>query len=149
MPLSADGEPTVVDSWVTDGKGHHVSGLEVGRNYILVEEEAPESWVKANPVAFSVPDDGKDQEISMTDTRMKANKVDADGKPVEGAELEVRDRRGNLIDKWTSDGTTHDISNLLVGEVYTLIEVKAPEGWFLQILLSLLFLTMRRIRKSA
>ena len=131
MPLSADGEPTVVDSWVTDGKGHHVSGLEVGRNYILVEEEAPESWVKANPVAFSVPDDGKDQEISMTDTRMKANKVDADGKPVEGAELEVRDRRGNLIDKWTSDGTTHDISNLLVGEVYTLIEVKAPEGWVL------------------
>ena len=45
---------------------------------------------------------------------------------VEGAELEVRDMEGNLIDKWVSTKEPHRISNLEENKSYVLTETTCP-----------------------
>ena len=60
------------------------------------------------------------------------NKVDlGNGEEVEGAELTVYDKEGNVVDTWISKkGETHDFgSKLTAGESYTLKETVAPDGY--------------------
>lgn len=124
-----DIEGTVVDQWVTDGEAHYVSGLQAGMSYTLTEVETPEGYVTASPVNFTVMDEGKDIEVTMVDKQVFVTKVDTEVKELAGAELEVRDKDNNVVDTWVSDGTPHAIKGLVVGETYTLIETKAPEGY--------------------
>ena len=124
-----DIEGTVVDQWVTDGEAHYVSGLQAGMSYTLTEVETPEGYVTASPVNFTVMDEGKDIEVTMVDKQVFVTKVDTEVKELAGAELEVRDKDNNVVDSWVSDGTPHAIKGLVVGETYTLIETKAPEGY--------------------
>lgn len=124
-----DIEGTVVDQWVTDGEAHYVSGLQAGMSYTLTEVETPEGYVTASPVNFTVMDEGKDIEVTMVDKQVFVTKVDTEVKELAGAELEVRDKDNNVVDSWVSDGTPHAIKGLIVGETYTLIETKAPEGY--------------------
>lgn len=57
-------------------------------------------------------------------------KTDEDGNPLKGAELEIRDASGRVLDKWTSDGTAHVLEGILsCGESYKLVETKAPNGY--------------------
>lgn len=77
-----------------------------------------------------------DVRITMYDdtTKMTFTKQDiASGKDVIGAKLELRDRKGTIVDSWTTtadkDGKAipHIIEGVLVaGEEYTLVETMAP-----------------------
>ena len=124
-----DSADNVVDEWVTTDEFHYISGLVAGKSYTLVEVAAPEGFALAKPVNFTVEDNGKDQEVVMVNKKVLVSKVDTEVKELAGAELEVRDSEGNVIDKWVSDGTPHAIIGLVVGETYTLVETKAPEGY--------------------
>lgn len=57
------------------------------------------------------------------------NKVDANTKKaVSGAELQITNSSGKVIDKWVSDGKEHKVTGLSQG-TYTLTETKAPNGY--------------------
>ena len=48
---------------------------------------------------------------------------------LEGAELQVVDEDGNIIDKWTSTKEAHVVNGLEEGKKYKLIEKTAPYGY--------------------
>ena len=62
-------------------------------------------------------------------TTVKISKTDIGGAEVEGAELRVIDKNGNIVDSWISTNEKHIIKGLLEGETYTLIEDYAPDGY--------------------
>ena len=124
-----DTQGNVIDSWTTDGNGHYVGGQTVGQDYIVSETGTPKNYVKADSITYRVEDDGKDQEFNLVDKQVTVTKTDADGKPVSGAEFEVLDPEGKVVDSWTTDEDTHYIENLREGVEYTIHEAKAPNGY--------------------
>ena len=94
-------------------------------------------------VTFTVVDNGKGKiepategesmtkavTITNTYTEVKVEKVDDSKKPVKGAVLAVKDSTGKIVDQWTTDGTVHDVQNLMPNSTYTLTELKVPEGY--------------------
>lgn len=125
--LNADGY--VVDEWITDGSAHAANNLVIGENYTLHEIETPEGYVTANDVSFTVATTSATQTVSMIDKRVFIEKVDVNNTALSGAKMQVLDAAGNIIDEWISDGTPHAVSNLLIGESYTLHEAETPEGY--------------------
>ncbi|MCD8336107.1 MAG: hypothetical protein LUD18_02330 [Lachnospiraceae bacterium] len=124
-----DSEGNVVDTWISTNEQHAVSGLEVGQTYTLTEETAPDGYVVATDIVFTVEEDGTIQTVTMVDKQLFVVKVDSYVTELAGAELEVRDADRNVVDAWTSDGTAHAVSGLVTGQTYTLVETKAPEGY--------------------
>ena len=125
-----DEDGNTVDTWVSGDKEHYVSGLEEGKTYTLIEENAPEGYVRAEEITFTVTNEKIDQEVNMFDAQVKVTKTDAlTGDAVKGAEYTVFDKDGNIVDKWTTDGTAHAVSGLDAGKEYILKETKTPEGY--------------------
>lgn len=125
-----DEKNNVVDSWTTTKEDHYISGLEEGKTYTLIEETAPEGYVRAEEITFTVTNEKVDQEVNMFDAQVKVTKTDAlTGDAVKGAEFTVFDKDGNIVDKWTTDGTAHAVSGLDAGCEYILKETKTPEGY--------------------
>ena len=125
-----DDQNRVVDSWTSTKEDHYVSGLEEGKTYTLIEETAPEGYVRADEITFTVTKEKIDQEVNMFDAQVKVTKTDAlTGDAVKGAEFTVFDKDGNIVDKWTTDGTAHAVSGLDAGCEYILKETKTPEGY--------------------
>ena len=129
-----DMQGNVIDSWVSDGTAHEISGiLTAGAKYILHEVSAPDGYVVATDVEFTVDANGNVTEVTMLDdtTKLHVTKKDITGeKELAGAALEVKDTDGNIIDAWVSDGTEHQIIGVLaVGKKYILHEVSAPDGY--------------------
>ncbi len=119
------------DEWISGTEPHPVSGLVVGRSYILTEVLAPEGYATAESIQFTVTDDGMDQTVIMKDApiRIRISKSDiTNGKPVSGAVLEIRDSSGRIVEKWTTNRKPHEIDRLAPGE-YTLTEITAPKGY--------------------
>ena len=119
----------VIDSWVSTEKTHKVEGLQVGKSYVLTEEIAPEDFVKATSVKFTVENKADIQKVVMIDKQVTVSKEDIGGKEVEGAELKVVDKDGNVVDSWISTKEVHKIKGLIEGENYTLYEDYAPDGF--------------------
>ena len=125
-----DEDGNTVDTWVSGDKEQYVSGLEEGKTYTLIEETAPEGYVRAEKITFTVTNEKVDQEVNMFDAQVKVSKTDAlTGDAVKGAEFTVFDKDGNIVDKWTTDGTAHAVSGLDAGSEYILKETKTPEGY--------------------
>ena len=125
-----DSNGQVVDTWVSDGYSHSIKCLEEGKKYTLTEKSAPDGYVKAESVEFTVSDDKKDQKVTMKDKQVKITKTDATGKnEVEGAKLIVKDEQDNIVDSWTSGKEAHYVNGLEEGKTYRLIEETAPEGY--------------------
>ena len=68
--------------------------------------------------------------ITMVDapTRIKISKVDiTTSDEVEGAEMQIVDSNGTVVESWTSGPEPHYIeAALIAGATYTLVEAKAP-----------------------
>lgn len=124
---------TIVEEWVSTDKPHEINGtLVVGETYKLVEELAPDGYVRAEEILFKVEDTEEIQTVVMKDdyTKVIIEKLDEKGNYLSGAELQVLDKDGNLIEKWTTDGNAYEINRKLkAGETYVLEEVSAPEGY--------------------
>lgn len=125
-----DEDGNTVDTWVSGDKEHYVSGLEEGKTYTLIEETAPEGYVRAEEITFTVTNEKVDQEVNMFDAQVKVTKTDAlTGDAVKGAEFTVFDKDGNIVDKWITDGTAHAVSGLDAGKEYIIKETKTSEGY--------------------
>ena len=125
-----DEDGNTVDTWVSGDKEHYVSGLEEGKTYTLIEETAPEGYVRAAEITFTATNEKVDQEVNMFDAQVKVTKTDAlTGNAVKGAEFTVFDKDGNIVDKWITDGTAHAVSGLDAGKEYIIKETKTPEGY--------------------
>ncbi len=119
----------IIDSWVSTNKTHKIEGLKVGKTYTLTEEIAPDEYVKATSIKFIVENTAEIQKVVMIDKQVTMSKEDVGGKEVEGAELKVVDKDGNIVDNWTSTKEVHKIKGLEEGESYTLYEDYAPDGF--------------------
>ena len=143
-----DKEGNLVDEWISGKEAHKINNLKEGNTYILHEETAPDShsstiflslsntwifapngYVKATDVEFTVTTDKETQHEVMIDKVVEMSKVDVAGEEVEGAKIQVFDKDGNIVDEWTSGKETHKINNLVEGETYILHEEITPEGY--------------------
>ena len=128
----------VVEKW-TSGKTAHCmeAKLLAGGTYILHEEIAPDGYVIANDITFTVSKNGKVDRVVMKDdtTKVRVNKISAvTSDKLAGATLQIIDTTTNtVVDKWitTAEGN-HDIeAKLVAGRKYILRETKAPEHYTL------------------
>lgn len=125
-----DEEGQEIDHWTSGEEPHVISGLVVGKSYILSEKVAPSEYCKANDIKFTVTDDGQNQKVVMKDKQVHILKLDASTKkPLAGAELAILDEKGQEIDRWISEKNAHKVDGLVVGEKYTLTEKTAPDGY--------------------
>ena len=129
-----DENGNTVDEWVSDGTEHKVNGLEENKTYTIHETVTADGYVKATDITFTVKGadaDGnkEDEHLDVVDKIVSVSKVDMGGKEIEGAEMNVTDTDGNVIDSWTSDGTEHRVNGLEENKDYILNEVVAPEGY--------------------
>ena len=119
----------VIDSWTSTEKQHTIEGLVVNKEYTLREEIAPEGYVKATEIKFTIKETNEIQEVKMIDKIVTMSKVDVGGEEIEGATIQVIDKDNNVVDEWTSEKTPHQIKGLFENEEYTLHEEVSAEGY--------------------
>lgn len=119
----------VIDEWISSEKSHKIEGLIVGKEYTLREDLAPLGYVKATDVKFRVENTGDVQKVNMIDKIVSMIKTDIDGNIIEGAEMNVTDEEGNVVDSWTTAKEAHNISGLEENKKYVLHELYAPDGF--------------------
>ena len=129
-----DSEDILVDEWVSTTEAHKIEGkLTAGKTYTLHEEIAPDGYVVANDITFTVSYDGSIDKITMKDdvTKVYVTKTDITGeKEIAGASLKLYDSEGILVDEWVSTTEAHKIEGkLIAGRSYTLHEEIAPDGY--------------------
>lgn len=125
-----DTDGNVIDEWTSGKEAHIVNGLEENKIYKLHEEVSVGNFVKATDIEFKVTSDKKTQKITMIDKLVEVTKTDlTNGEELEGAELEITDEEGNIIDSWTSTKEPHQVKGLEEGKTYILKEKTAPYGY--------------------
>ena len=131
LMLQSDG---VTDYYVIDINGdetiHLVSGLIEDNSYTATEISTPSKFVTATPIIFDVTGEKENQFISMIDKKVEISKIDiTTGEELEGAELSISDKEGNIIEEWTSTKDVHIVTGLEEGKTYILTEKTAPYGF--------------------
>lgn len=124
-----DENGNIIDSWTSTENTHKIEGLIVGKTYTLIEEIAPEGFVKATEIKFTIEDTAEIQKVKMVDKIVEMTKTDIAGEEIEGAKIIVYDKDKNIIDEWISEKMPHRIRNLVEGETYILHEEIAVEGY--------------------
>lgn len=141
--VNADGKvivkkDTLVEKAVTgtDGKCVFVSDLPLGKYYVK-EIEAPKGHV-LNEEIFALDASYQGDEVKVIEleaafvnypTKLEISKTDITGEyELKGATLSIIDKSGNVVETWKSDGETHYIERIPVGE-YVLREEAAPYGY--------------------
>ena len=99
--------------------------------YIVCEIEAPTGYILSDesyPVTIS--ENGEIIEIIAVNKpiTVEISKQDVYGNELAGAEMQLENSDGEVVDKWTSDGTNHVVTELPAGG-YTLKEIAAPDGY--------------------
>lgn len=117
-----DNENNIIDTWTSTEKTHKIEGLTIGKEYTLKEEIAPEGYVVATSIKFTIKDTNKVQKVNMIDKIVEMSKVDIAGDEIEGATIQVLDKDNKVVDEWVSGKEPHKIKNLVEGETYTLHE---------------------------
>ena len=131
--LDKDGNVVVVDgeelTWVSGEEPKVIELLPAG-DYILREIQAPDGYLVAEDVAFTITDTREIQSVVMEDdhTKVEIYKVDPEGKQLEGAVLKLTDENGKTVKEFTTTGDALRLDRLPVGK-YVLSEVKAPAGY--------------------
>lgn len=117
-----DNENNIIDTWTSTEKTHKIEGLTIGKEYTLKEEIAPDGYVVATSIKFTIKDTNEIQKVNMIDKIVEMSKVDIAGEEIEGATIQVLDKDNKVVDEWVSGKEPHKIKNLDEGETYTLHE---------------------------
>ena len=123
-----DEEGNVVDSFRTTKEKYYLSNLVENRTYTLEEAEVPAGYAKAAPVTFT-PVQGKDISITMEDVPVTFEKKDSIGKCIKGAQFEIRNTNGDVIESFTSGTSAFLPLHIEYGQTYTIYEIGTPEGY--------------------
>ena len=124
--------------WISSNTPRVISNMPAGK-YYLVETQEPKGYVKKKEkLGFEIDVNGnitvggkQVDKVMMTNekTKVKISKQDVtNGKEIPGAQLEVKDANGKVVDKWKSTNKPHLIEGLSVGKYY-LTEKIAPKGY--------------------
>ena len=141
MSIMELGSTSAVDSWTTDSSSHIVTAkLAVGKKYEYWESAAPDGYIKADPIYFTIQADGSVTDLDgnpitlqMVDhaTQVEISKYNDSEEPLSGAKMQILDSDKNVVEEWITDGTTHVIhGKLIYGKTYTLHEAAAPTGYY-------------------
>lgn len=128
-------EGDVVESWTSTAQPHEIEYLTPGE-YVLIETRAPEGYLVAEKVYFTVKENMTVEEIPFVemfddDTKTEIVKADSESKePLAGAKLQlISVVDGKVIREWVTDETgTMEFLGLPAGE-YLVKELEAPEGY--------------------
>ena len=107
----------------------HELTLEPGK-YTLTETITPSGYATAETIEFTINDDGRvDKKLDMKDDPIEIclQKISEDKKKLYGAEFELYDESGKLIQKLTTPGN-NCVKYLPIGK-YTVKETKAPTSF--------------------
>ena len=152
-----DADGNLVEGWTSGKVPHTVRGLELEKEYTLMEKRAPDGYAEAESIVFKLVQEGTEQVnevyvksdndwVKLGDATvilqdapvLDIDKTDIAGNLLPGATLTIRDADGEVIDTWTTDYKTHrvpisDEFIKLSGEtkeyIYTLTEDAAPAGF--------------------
>ena len=135
-----DKDSSVAEEWTSTKEVHEITGLLIGEEYTLHEDEAPDGYIVAPDTTFTIDETGKvistgkvneDGVLLVEDAKtfIKVSRINSThGKEAEGAEIQIRDKDGNVIEEWTSGTEAHEVIGLKTGVDYTIHEQVAPEG---------------------
>ena len=128
-----------IDEWVSscmkDHSGQiiesnpHELTLEPGK-YTLTETVTPSGYATAETISFTINEDGRvDKKLDMKDDPIEIclQKISEDKKELDGAEFELYDEKGSLVQKLTTPDNDC-VKYLPIGK-YTVKETKAPAGY--------------------
>lgn len=127
-----------IGTYTTDKSGNiKIENLPMGKYYL--KETKTLSGLVLNTKEYDVTFKAKDQitkaytenvKVINDTTLVSISKNEITGsKEIEGAELQVTDEKGNVIEKWTSTNKAHTIEGLTTGKTYILTENLAPTGY--------------------
>lgn len=135
-----DKDSSVAEEWTSTKEVHEITGLLIGEEYTLHEDEAPDGYIVAPDTTFTIDETGKvistgkvneDGVLLVEDAKtfIKVSRINSThGKEAEGAEIQILDKDGGVIDTWTSGTEAHEVIGLKTGVDYTIHEQVAPEG---------------------
>jgi LPXTG-motif cell wall-anchored protein len=130
---------TLLETVTSDGNGQAVFTLDLPLGQYYVKELAAlDGYVSSDEIlTFDASYQG--QEVSMvtlksvmknTATTVEITKSDlTTGEELPGANLQVTDEDGNVVDAWVSGKEAHIIRKLTVGKTYTLTETLPADGY--------------------
>ena len=127
----------VVKSVKSDKDGNFIFDKLYYGEYTVSETDCPKGYILADSQDVEVKYVDEDDEhiepvvkVSFINdyTTLKFEKFDENGNPLIGAKFELRDKDGNVIDTFVSDGSAKEWSKLPFGK-YTIVETQAPEGY--------------------
>ena len=101
--------------------------------YVIREIKAPDGYILSDEsYTVNIREDEEVIEITVENkpVTVEISKRDADGNELKGAQMQLLDDKGTVVDEWTSDGTNHIVAKLSAGK-YILKETAAPEGYIL------------------
>ena len=99
--------------------------------YIVREIEAPTGYIlSGESYPVTVCEDGETITVRTINKpiTVELSKIDVYGEELIGAEMQLENANGEIVDEWTSDGTNHVVTELPAGD-YTLKEIAAPDGY--------------------
>ncbi len=127
-----DENGVLVDSWTSGQEPHRIARLELGKKYILKEDEAPAGYATASEIEFTFDELMHRSKIDMLDEeiKVKIKKIDSEtGENVLGAILAVYDSKGEEILRFSSSNEDFVIKGLKSGEIYCLRELESPVNY--------------------
>lgn len=133
---------TVVTEWDSTTTAKVVSGLSANTTYTLRETVAPEGYTIVSDSTFTIAENGTITTTgtvqntngvllindSLTSVKISKTNITGDAE-IAGAELQILKSDGTVIQTWTSTSSAHEITGLKTGELYTLREKTAPNGY--------------------
>lgn len=132
-----DKNNNLVKNIITGEDGIGKASLIPG-NYTLVETKAPAGYVlDKTPIAFEVTSDVSEPIKIQAKNKLEKGEVtvikvdmDDNNKRLQGAEFQIKNSGGEVVDTLVSSDSGTASSILLPGK-YTIQEIKAPEGYIL------------------
>ncbi len=124
---------TAIKTAVSDETGYfEFTEIPYGE-YVICEIQAPDGYILSDekfPVTVSENGETITIRTENKPITVEISKQDIYGEELAGAEMQLIDSEGNVVDEWVSDGTNHVVTELPVGK-YVLKEIAAPDGYII------------------
>ncbi len=124
---------TAIKTAVSDETGYfEFTEIPYGE-YVIREIAAPDGYILSDekfPVTVSENGETITIRTENKPITVEISKQDIYGEELAGAEMQLVNENGEVIDEWVSDGTNHVVTELPVGK-YVLKEIAAPDGYII------------------